>query len=206
MAQEQTVGVLHAEQLRALRILAERGTERAAASLSEMVGQRVVLRLLEIREVPLPRAFEVIGTPEAVVVAVYVGFEGDLRGHVALIFDLMEARRLVDMLTGEEPGTTSELGEIGLSALAEVGNLTGSMFVNTLADALGMTVHVIPPAVAQDMAAAIISTIAAEVGQVSDVLIAIRTEFSIANRAVNGEFLVIPDPQSLVSITRGVPA
>ncbi len=105
---------------------------------------------------------------------------------------------------GQAPGETTELDEMGLSALAEVGNITSSFFVNTLADALGVTAHVTPPAVAQDMAAAVISTIAAEVGVRTEVLIAIRTEFAIAGHAVAGEFFVLPDPDSLNLITRGV--
>ena len=133
-----------------------------------------------------------------------MGFHGGLCGHVALILDLAAGLELVDLLMGQAPGETTELDEMGLSALAEVGNITSSFFVNTLADALGVTAHVTPPAVAQDMAAAVISTIAAEVGVRTEVLIAIRTEFAIAGHAVAGEFFVLPDPDSLNLITRGV--
>ena len=204
MGSQEAFTGLEPPRLQALRVLAEQGTHRAAAGLSEMVGQHVVLHLLEIRQVPLPQAFELIGAPEEMVVGIYVGFHGDLNGHVALIFDVGDALRLVDLLMGQEPGLTASLDEVGESALAEAGNLTGSFFVNTLADALDMTVHSTPPAVVQDMGAAIISAIAAEVGALSDVLIAIRTEFVISERPVSGEFLVIPDPDSLASITRGV--
>ncbi len=189
-------------ELEAFRALAERGIDRAASGLSEMIGQEVQLELLEIRSVPIELAMDLLGSPEEVVAGVYVGFTGGLCGHVTLILSVPVSLELAALLIGDEPGTVTEIDEMASSALAEVGNIMSSQFVNTLADEFECEIHVTPPAVAIDMAAAILSTIAAEVGMTTDQLIAIRTKFRIADRAVTGEFLVVPDPASLMAIYR----
>ena len=78
------------------------------------------------------------------------------------------------------------------------------MFLNALADAMGLTVMISPPAVLVDMAAAVLNTIVAQASMESDEVIAIRTSFAIRGQALAGHFLVLPDAASLRTMAGGL--
>lgn len=184
--------------------LAALGTDRAAEGLSGMVDQPVLIDTTGVRQVTFAEAQYLAGDPEDIVAVVYLEFEGGLSGNIVLAFDVPSALILVDLLMMQEPGTSSEIDEMGVSALGEVGNQAGSAFLNALADAMGLTVMISPPAVLVDMAGAVLNTIVAQASMESDEVIAIRTSFSMSGEDLAGFFLVIPDQSSLGTMAGGL--
>ena len=75
---------------------------------------------------------------------------------------ILEAE-LIDLQIGLVPGSTRNLGEMELSVMGEMGNITGSFFLNALADATNLTLAPSPPAVMVDMAGAILDIALAEI-------------------------------------------
>ena len=196
--------LLSDEDLGRLKDLAALGTERAAEGLSGMVDQPVLIETMGVEQVTLAEAQDLAGNPQDTVAAVYLEFEGDLNGNIVLVFDVPSALVLVDLLMLQEPGTSTEIDDMAISALGEVGNQAGSAFLNALADAMGLTVMISPPAVLIDMAAAVLNTIVAQASMESDEVIAIRTSFSVSGQALTGFFLVLPDAASLRVMAGGL--
>jgi len=83
------------------------------------------------------------------------------------------------------------------SALAEVGNLAVSTFLNTMAVQNPQSPELLrpsPPAVMVDMLGAILNVIVTPVAAVRDDLLVVDTNFVNAKKTMYGRFWIIPDP------------
>ncbi len=184
----------------ALQRMAEAGVENAAAGLSQMIGQHISMSVPRVTLVPLATVAERVGGPEAQVVGIYVAAEGDLTGHMMLIMGLDDAQRLINLLLGEVEDCVVGLNALGRSALAEVGNLTASFFLNAIASLLECTARPSPPAVIVDMAGAILDIMLVSAGELSDEILLLETLFESEGRQMTILFWVLPDLLTLESL------
>ena len=173
----------------------------AANALSEMALREILAISPQVRMVDLSHLSMVAGDPERAVFAVYLGIEGDVQGHILLAFSEPMARGLVDMLLDQPAGTTTELGEMEISALAEAGNVAGSFFLTTLADWAGMTLPPTPPVVIHEMCGAILGTLAAELAvQEHDEAMVIDAQFTCDGQVVEASFFMFPGNEMIRAI------
>lgn len=184
-----------------LRVLATEGIRSAAAGLSGMLGKAVVVSEPRVRLVPLTDIPTLLGGPEVEAVGIYLQIRGGWVGQIMLIMPHEKALELVDLLMELPPGTTDQLGQLERSALAEVGNLTGSFFLNAVAQRLGLDIRPSPPAVMVDMVGAILDIVAAVSGGVAEHVLMLEGSFLRQNREVAVDFWVIPDPAALAAFT-----
>lgn len=192
--------VMQDSQWRALRDVAARGTTNAAAGLSEMVGRNIRIQTPDISMLRLGAVSTLLGGPEEMVVGVYLAICGDVKGHILLMLSPAEAQGLVDMVMDLPRGTTSSLGPMERSALGEVGNLTGSFFLNALAGVTHLGMQPSPPAVIMDMGTAVLDVPLAALAQSADEVLVINTLFMDDQRQIKAIFLVMPDMPSLKAI------
>lgn len=188
----------------ALQTIATEGIHNAARGFSGLLGQTLTVKNPTVRLVPLFEIPTISGGPETEAAGVYLGAEGDLSGQIMMIIPLYKAMEMVDLLLGEPRGTTKSLGSFERSALAEVGNQTGTFFLNSLANILHLSVRPTPPAVMVDMVGAILDIIIATQGGISDQVLLMEAEFINGDSSVETNFWVIPDALSLAKIARGV--
>lgn len=185
-----------------LEAIVDKGLSDASRALSAMTGGMNLsaprMEFLALHLVP-----GIAGGPAAVVVAVYLGIEGDLNGHLVFLFDVRDACRLADLMFGQALGTFRAADEIVLSALAEAGNVCGSSFMNALANQTGLKVIPTTPAVITDMAGAILQTVVTELYLSEDEALIIETGFS---KDVTGHFLLIPDHDSMARLIAALEA
>lgn len=179
-----------------------KATHHAAGALSEMAGRDIEVGEVGVRLVPLSQMTMVNGDPERPVVAVHVGVDG-FNGHILLNLSEPMARGLVDMLLDQPEGTTESLGEMEASALAEVGNVTGTFFLSALADVAQITLPPTPPLVCYEMCGAILDSLATEMAMLGqDEAVVIDTSFSSAGQRVEVAFFMFPGPDLLAALTR----
>jgi len=76
--------------------------------------------------------------------------------------------------------------------MGEMGNITGSYFLNALADATDMSLTHSPPAVMIDMASAILDVALTPIMMEQDDVLVVQTTFGTTNRQMDGVFLVMP--------------
>lgn len=187
-----------------LQTVAKEGLTNAASGLSTMVGTNLrvdnpCVKMISIKEIPAA-----LGGPENEAVGIYLKSEGDLSGHFMLVIPYIKALELVDMLMEVPPGTTSELGTIERSALAEVGNLTTAFFLNAVAALTGIAARPTPPAVMVDMVGAILDIIVAATGGIGDYVLTFQASFLCKDRSVQTDFWVIPDPTTLKNFSEKI--
>lgn len=173
----------------------------AAGALSEMAMREITAGSPEVRLVDLSHLSTVAGDPERAVVAVYLGIQGALEGHILLAFSEAMACQLVDMLMDQPAGSTIELAEMEISALAEAGNVAGSRFLTTLADWSGLTLPPTPPVVIHEMCGAILDTLAAELAlQTHEQAMVIDAQFTCEGQVVDGSFFMFPGDEVVEAI------
>jgi chemotaxis protein CheC len=85
-------------ELATIAIVAASAVQSAANALSEMALREITAVSPEIRMVDLTHLSMVAGDPERAVVAVYLGIQGDIQGHILMAFSESMALGLVDML------------------------------------------------------------------------------------------------------------
>lgn len=181
------------EEMRLWEELMKKGMTNSISGLSQMVGKDFQINSITIRKVPAKDMPYVLGGPEHMVIGVYITFSGASNGHILLAHQPDFAYKVLDMLMGNPPGTTTSLDEMTQSALGEMGNITGTFFLNAVADSLGVFLNPSPPVVLLDMAGAILDIALAEIlAERDDVFIA-ETSFGVADHTVQGTFLIMPN-------------
>lgn len=186
-----------------LHIIANEGINNAARGFSGLLGEKLNVenpgvRLVELKEIP-----HILGGPENEAIGVYLRAEGDISGQIMLVIPYEKALQLVDLMMGNPPGTSDSLGSLERSALAEVGNQTGTFFINSLAALTGLSVRPSPPAVMVDMVGAILDIIVATTGGISEHVLLMQANFKHGEREVETNFWVIPDESTLNAIKLG---
>ncbi|WP_305041508.1 chemotaxis protein CheC, partial [Geoalkalibacter sp.] len=90
-----------------------------------------------------------------------------------------------------------------VSTLKEVGNILASAYLSALGGLLGVRLLPTVPALACDMAGAVIDPILIDLGQAGDVALMLETEFHSRQdegRVMQGHFFLLPDPDSLQAL------
>ena len=121
-----------------------------------------------------------------------------------LVYPPKTAMSLVDLLMGQEPGTTQEITEMEASALGEMRNIMGSFYLNALSDASGLVLMPSPPAVIMDLAGSILDVALADILQESDDALVVEAIFSTKDQQITGNFLVLPSPSFLKQLSQTV--
>lgn len=185
------------EQINNLQKAVAKGMEGAAAALSDMIGKSLSVSAPQITLIPINDVSKTVGGPEMGVVGIYLAIEGDVSGHIMLLFHLQSAYHLADILLEKGEGETISLDEMDLSALEEVGNVTGSFFLSAVGDFANLELRPSPPSSNIDMAAAILSSILVDVGKAAEQVFLMETVFSVSGYKIRGFFFLFPEPESL---------
>lgn len=191
MAESQMTGVYDVELSRWAELVGQ-STQNAVSGLSAMMGIHIRVTALDLKVVPVDNAADMVGGAENEAVVIYLGIVGGATGHIMLVYPLRVAFGLVDMLLGQETGTTCELGELEESALQEMGNITGTFFLNSMGDSTGIVLMPTPPTVMVDMAGAIIYSALSDIMVDRDELFTMETIFATDDREIVGTLLVLP--------------
>jgi chemotaxis protein CheC len=186
-----------------LGALAGKGFANAALGFSQMIGEQLSVISPEVSKVKLSSLYEILGGAENDAVGIYLRFEGNLKGQVMMVIPYQQAMDIADMLMERPTGTTTELGVMERSALAEVGNLTGSFFLNAIAEITGISSHPTPPAVMIDMVGSILDVVIATMGDIGDEVLMFRATFIRGDRSAKTDFWVLPDQLTLQKLSGG---
>jgi chemotaxis protein CheC len=182
------------------------GAGHAATALSRILNQPVDMSVPTVSLVPFEEIADRVGGSEQVVIAVFLRVEGDAPGNMFFIFREDSAKRLLRNLLSidTQEGVYSDME---LSALNEIGNILAGSYLSSLADFTKLTMTPTVPSLAIDMAGAILSYGLLQFGQMGDAALLIETKFLEDRDTVEGQFFLIPDPESFEKIFRalGVP-
>jgi chemotaxis protein CheC len=197
---------LKANQLDALREVANIGAAHAATALSTMTGSTIMISVPRINIARLEEVPPQIAAPEEPVAAVLMNMLGDLTGRTLLVFPNPTAVRLSELMLRRPKGSAAGLGELEQSAIKEAGNILSGAYMNALSDFMGMMLLPSPPSLAVDMSSAVLSTAYLQFGSDRDYVFCVESEFYMKDidEHLRGYFLLLPDFASLQAILRAV--
>jgi chemotaxis protein CheC len=147
----------------------------------------------------------VLGDPGMVVSAVILRVEGEIEGRALQIFPETTAVAIASALTRVDAGPLMGFGAMQRSTMMEVGNTLTGAYLSALSMFIGKTTTTSVPALAIDMAAAVMTTGYLNFGEQEDYVFCMSTRLGFAERPdLPAHFLLLPDGASLQVILRAL--
>jgi len=191
---------LNSFHLDVLREIGNIGAGNAATALAKLLNKKVDMKVPQIRIMGFGEVNEVLGGAETPVVGILLAVLGDISGYILFVLEQSAANALVNILMSKKPDEEMEYNEITLSALKEVGNILTGSYLSALSTLTGLNIKPDVPALAIDMAGAILSVPAIEFGKTADTVLYIETEFIEGKDSVIGDFFLVPDTESYIRL------
>ena len=195
---------LSANQLDALREIGNVGAGNSATALSQVINRRIDMNVPKVSLVPLDMVPDLVGGPDTIVVGVFLRVYGKAPGNILFLLPQQSAYYLVDTLMGKPHGATNKLDFMDESALMEIGNILAGAYLNAFYTFTNISMLPSIPALAMDMAGAILNVVLVQLGTMGDQALVIETEFLSEDDGINGHFFLVPDPGSLETIMNAV--
>jgi chemotaxis protein CheC len=196
-------------QLDAVREVGNIGTGNAATALSQLLSCSIDMDVPKADLVSIYSISEYYGDPDAVVTAVFVRSLGEFGCSLIFIQNEKDARLMVDLLLkqqfgGNVPDPLPQ--DIADSAIAEVGNIILSSFLNAINMLIGTQHRISPPGVAHDMLASIMDVVASIFGQMGEMAVLVNTALRVgageSEQDISGNIVMLPDPDALELLLR----
>ena len=191
-------------QMDALREIGNVGAGNSATALSQIINKRIDMNVPKVALVPLEAVPDLVGGPDTIVVGVFLRVYGKAPGNILFLMPQKSAFYLVDTLMGREHGTTKQLDFMDESALMEIGNILSGAYLNAFFNFTHISMLPSIPALAMDMAGAILNIVLVQLGQMGDQAMVIETEFLAEDDGISGHFFLVPDPGSLGTLIKAV--
>jgi chemotaxis protein CheC len=180
-----------------LEKIASEGFKHAAEGLSGMMGRTVTAGPAAVQQVALRDIPALFGGPEAEAVGIYLRSEGLLAAQFLIAVPYLKAMELADLLMDQPVGTTTQMGSMERSALAEVGNLSTAFFLNSVDTFIGLGARPTPPAVMVDMIGAVIDVIISTTGGSVEAVSLLHSTLLQGGQDTQAELWMIPDADTL---------
>jgi len=181
-------------QLDALRELANIGSGTAATALSSMIARSVDISVPTALALPLADMVDALGEPDAVVTSVVLPVVGDLEAIAVLLFSPDDASALCELL-----GVDAD-SEVGLSALAEIGNILGTAYIGALSTMTALELEPRPPMTTTDMLGAIVSSVLAAGAQENDTALLLDSQLTVDGAECSLTFMLAPSGDGVAEI------
>ena len=176
---------------------------RAAAALSELTGQRVLLDVPRIKIHPIEELQPVLSDlVEGEVATVHQIFSGAVSGDAFLILDEKGAMVLIDLLTGAT-GKRDRLFESDNEVLNEVGNILLNACLGSFGNMLKVHIRFSVPRVRLDAIEGLVASLSIGNTEVQYALI-VFTDFRVSETDIAGFLIIVLGVSSLDLLFKAV--
>ncbi len=196
---------LTSEQKDAVTEIINIGVGRAAASLSDMLGQRIELRVPSVALCGIGSLAEKLGANESGIdLSVVQDFEGTLSGRAMLAFPKRSGIQLGRVL-GEVDTPNEELSVDLVGILEEVGNIVLNGVLGTIGNMTSSALEYSVPHLVQGVEMTQILTAKdQQEDDVEQLVILADTHFAVVDGSIAGSLILLFDIQSLRSIVQNL--
>lgn len=187
-------------QLDVLREIGNIGTGNAATSLSTMLQKAVNISVPAISVMDYREVTDLLGGPENMIVGILFTLKGDINGMMMFLLEKDFTHTVLNALLGQTLNDFTEIDDMAMSALQEIGNIMAASYVNAIAQLTSLTIDISVPSTSVDMAGAILSVPAICFGNISDHIILIQDSFNSTSENLVSHILLIPEVDSLENL------
>lgn len=175
----------------ALREFGNIGAGHAATALSILLEGRVTMSVTNARLCPISDIVESVGG-DTLVASVFIRLVGAIPGTMFVLMTLPSVDRLLAHLL-RDARQQDDYTDLELSAIAEVGNILSGAYVAAISDLCGMSLNQSVPAVAVDMAAAVLDIGLMMSGNEKNEAILISSTLVHEGNRIDTHFFFLPD-------------
>lgn len=180
------------------------GARNGAEALSMMMEKNIGMSVPSIKILPFSKVSNAMGGPENVVTGVFLTVESEAPCNLLFIFPLSSAKFLAGHLVEQSYAENEEIDFMGKSALCEVGNVVAGAYLKSLSDFTHLDFIPSVPALAIDMAGAVLDSVLAQVCTADDQALLMETVFSEIEQNVTGHLFLLPEQGSLTKIVEAI--
>ncbi len=174
--------------------MAERGAEEVAKTATTLTGIDTSVDIRRLNFVSLEAIPEQVANEKLVGVA--FEFDGMPSGYLLFLFDEESAHEIVDAMVPMEVDEDG-FGEMGTSAIKELGNIMASGFLDGWANVLDTTIDHSTPEFIHDIGAAAVDPVIIQLGENQDFAFVFDTVVMADGREFDCEVYAIPDESDL---------
>ncbi|MCP5464149.1 MAG: hypothetical protein H7A33_03900 [Deltaproteobacteria bacterium] len=188
---------LSGNQTHLLKIVAGHASEDATEMFSKWLRQPVHIKMDRVEFMPFETVCAMMETREENAIGVLMSIDKGIEGMLLFLFSEDMAFKMIDLLTKQKIGTTSELGDLERSALNETANIVGCAYLNSLKKSLSVECIPSTPILIHDMPLAIMNAVLMEQAAFQDESLFINTEFFHDGGKLDFQFFFLPVFESL---------
>ncbi|MCU4752734.1 chemotaxis protein CheC [Natrialbaceae archaeon A-CW2] len=176
--------------------MAEQGATEVAKTATTLTGIETNVEIRRLNFVSLEAIPQQIADDPLVGVA--FEFDGTPSGYLLFLFDEDSAHEIVDAMVPMEVDHDGDgFGEMGTSAIKELGNIMASGFLDGWANVLDTTIDHSPPEFIHDIGAAVIDPVVIQLGEDQEFAFVFDTQVVADGQAFDCDIYAIPDEADL---------
>jgi chemotaxis protein CheC len=180
------------------------GLHRAASSLSELTGQRIIVDLPRLWICPIEETHaRLIDLLDGDLATVHQIFKGTVTGDAVLVLDYESATRLAALMTDGSVALGGRLDQSAREVLAEVGNVILSSCLSSFGDMLQVSVSFSVPRMHVESLDGLLRSMRVDSEDLSFALLA-ATRFRLTEGEVGGYLIIAVGMSSLSLIARAL--
>ena len=177
-----------------LKEVANIGAGNAATAFSGMIGQEINMTVPQVELIDIQELPAITGDEEEYIACIMINFSGEISGKILLVVDMENVEKMLKLIfaTDELPGK-----EMQHSALNELGNILSGAYLKAINDFTDLDLDQSVPAMAYDMAGAVLSSSVIDYSQTEDFILLLETEFIAGEEKLELFYFFIPEKDSL---------
>jgi chemotaxis protein CheC len=180
------------------------GLHRAAAALSDLTGQRIIVDLPRLWICPIEEMHaRLVDLLEGDLATVHQIFKGTVTGDAVLVLDYESATRLAGLMTHGGVALGGRLDQSAREVLAEVGNVILSSCLSSFGDMLQVSVSFSVPRMHVESLEGLLRSLRVDTEDLSYALLA-ATRFRLTEGEVGGYLIIAVGMTSLSLIARAL--
>jgi chemotaxis protein CheC len=184
-------------QIEAMKEVGNIGAGHAATALSEMLNEPVQIGTPTVEILAFAGLADRVAKPGRLVSAIHmnVNVGGEAPCQIVVLFDEQQALSFVSIFTGMEPDGSEMFASILESTIKEVGNIIGGAYLTALTSLTGINLIPSVPTLSTGTAQSAFLALM-DVPPDQDVFY-VQTGFEKDRPVIAGEFILIPEPESI---------
>lgn len=177
-----------------LKEVANIGAGNAATAFSGMIGQKIEMTVPKVEVLNIQELPAITGDEEEFIACIMINFCGEISGKILLVVDMDNVEKMLKLIFNTDDLPEKEMQH---SALNELGNILSGAYLKAINDFTDLDLDQEVPAMAYDMAGAVLSSSVIDYSQTEDFILLLETEFIAGDEKIELFYFFIPEKNSL---------
>jgi len=188
---------LNSMQIDAIKEISNIGAGNAATSLSVMLNRKIDMTVPQAKIAPFSEIVDFVGGADKEIVGGFLRVEGEMPMGILFILPKEQVMFFMEILFSKHGPVSPDWNEMYESAFKEIVNILAGSYLNAMSMITKAVLNPTVPAMAIDMAGAILGEALQQIGEVSDYALVIENVFIEEKQEITGHFFLLPEPGTL---------